>query len=545
MQVRGKASGTVAPLGTSDTLPAQDPRMTIKESHSTSARRGDPPHYWKYHGAKSGGVHGAGEKGGVHALVNDKGDYIDLKGNNINPLNPGNQAKDQVGRMFTVIRDINRKIVGVSYGPGQNLDVIHDASDGTLKYGSGKEVIAKIDKPQLALIKQEASNAKNMTEYIGSVVFRSRHPDLFPEVHLVRNGKNKAGTGDDIYAASIYIENYTCDLYKDIHNRNNLPVPDKKPTLFGMTEETQEQIRKAFIKEDGNFRKYENFAKVTVPALRGDEFDMHTGNIGLKGDNQLVRIDLAGAWRKICKHPTLRPNSNSEHPVGFGPSNRFAQYDDSLKLNAAFVDELDNDVNHDYDKTIRSALSDLTKFYDADAFKELAKWVGIKSSALPRTGDRTFLANFIADKVIEAYAERGKDMSRYSAQLKLDLCLKKTDMGGWKFGSYHDIKGKKVSFKDVVTTHQDYFREVVCGTEQFKFRDAAHAGNKNLTEGVRIEVLRMFAGEIVGNVALKANLESLTKFSGQKITTADSAFQALKECNLSQVRLVLGGVSLK
>jgi len=187
--------------------------MTIKESHSTSARPGDPPHYWKYHGAKSGGVHGAGEKGGVHALVNAKGDYIDLKGNNINPLNPDDQAKDQVGRMFTVIRDINKKIVEVSYGPGQNLAVTQEP-DGTLIYGNGKEVIAKIDKPQLALIKQEASNAKNMTEYIGSVVFRSRHPDLFPEVHLVRNGKNKAGTGDDIYAASIYIENYTCDLYK-------------------------------------------------------------------------------------------------------------------------------------------------------------------------------------------------------------------------------------------------------------------------------------------------------------------------------------------
>jgi len=136
-------------------------------------------------------------------------------------------------------------------------------------------------------------------------------------------------------------------------------------------------------------------------------------------------------------------------------------------------------------------------------------------------------------------------MSRFSAQLKLDLCLKKTDEGRWKFGSYQDINGKKVSFKDVVKTHHEYFKEVVCGTKKFKFRDAAHAGDKILTEAVRIEVLRMFAAEIVGNVALKANLESLTKFSGKKITTPDLAFQALKECNLSQVKLVLDGASLK
>jgi hypothetical protein len=378
LQVQGKASGTVALSHTSGTQPAQDPRMSIKVSKSTSALPGDTArlHYWKYHGAKAGGAHGAGEKGGVHALVNDKGEYVDLKGNKLNPLNAMDQAKDQVGRTFTIIRDKDKNIVGVSYGPGQDLAVTKDAA-GCLKCGN--EIIAKIDKPQLALIKQEASNAKNMTEYIGSVVFRSRHPDLFPEVHLVNTGSNKFGTGADIYAASIYIENYTCDLYKDIHKRNKQPVPDSKPPLFGMTSGTREEIRKAFVKNDEGFKKYENFEKVTVPALRGDEFDMHTGNIGLKGENQLVRIDLAGAWRKICKHPLLRPNSSWEHPVGMGPSNRFAQYDDSLKLNAAFVDELDKDVKHDYDQPIRSSIMELTAFYDVDSFKELANWVGINT----------------------------------------------------------------------------------------------------------------------------------------------------------------------
>jgi hypothetical protein len=57
------------------------------------------------------------------------------------------------------------------------------------------------------------------------------------------------------------------------------------------------------------------------------------------------------------------------------------------------------------------------------------------------------LANFIANKVIIAYKERGDDMSRFSAQLKLDLCLIKTVEGKWKFGGYHDVNGKRYLFQ--------------------------------------------------------------------------------------------------
>ena len=71
-------------------------------------------------------------------------------------------------------------------------------------------------------------------------------------------------------------------------------------------------------------------------------------------------------------------------------------------------------------------------------------------------------------------------MSRFSAQLKSDLCAASAKKEKWELGGYKDAKGKTVSFENVVIEHQDYFREVIAGTEVFKFRDKAHAKYKKL-----------------------------------------------------------------
>jgi hypothetical protein len=513
-------------------------RPLWRSKPSSSAKPGETgkPHTWQFKSEKSGGAHGAGDKGGIHVLVNDKSECIDLKEKKLNVLNDKDQAKDLSGKTITVTRNKEGEIDGVRYEGAGILSVIH-ATNGELIHAGG-EVIAKLDNPQMALVKNEPNVAKNMTEFIGSVLFRSRHPDLFPEVHLTDTSSGGIRTGADIYAVSIYIEGYTCDLFKDIFKQNGDKVPESKPHGLGITEGSQEYIRKAFAKG-----KYENFAKVTVPALRGDEFDMHTGNLGLKGEKQLVRIDLAGSLRKICKHPTLRPHSQTEHPLGFGPTNRFAQYHDSLKHNAAFVHELDADVEHDYATPISTAFADLVEFYDIDSFKGLAKWVGLSASELPKTDDCKAMSAFISQKVEEAYSERGRDMSRFSAQIKTDMCIEKNPKGGWLFKGYTDVDGKSVSFSNVVLKHQDYFADVLCGTAKFKLRDQAHAADKGLAK-TTIEVVQIvFAKEILRDPNLKGALQLLSRFSKKQITTPEIAYEALGGCSKDQRRQVLDAMS--
>lgn len=186
---------------------------------------------------------------------------------------------------------------------------------------------------------------------------------------------------------------------------------------------------------------------------------------------------------------------------------------------------------------------DLTAFYDVDSFKELPDWVGIEAGELPHTNDRKELAAFIAKKVVIAYKKRGQDMSRFSAQLKSDLCLKKTSEGRWEFGSYQDVDGNDVSFRSVVIAHQDYFKEVLSGKKKFKFRDAAHAGNKSLEKAAMKEVASIFAAEIFNNKNLEGSLKSLRQFSSNKITTPDMAPQALMQCNTAARKQVLDGVA--
>ncbi|MDB5854992.1 MAG: hypothetical protein JWR22_3033 [Herminiimonas sp.] len=532
LQVQGNTTAIVT--GPHDQV-AQDATSStarpILHSKPSSSSSNGVKHFWSYKGEKAGGQHGAGAKGGIHLLVNKKSECIDLSGKKLNVLNDRDEAKDVDGQKITVIRNKAGDITRVSYDGAGKFDVT-EHQKGQLCLADGR-VIAKLDKAQLALLKFEPVIAKNMTEFLGSVIFRSRHPDLFPDVHLVdtSNGVNRKAS--DIYAASVYITDYKCDLYKDVYAQHGMPVPKEKPWYLGMTG-TQWFIKNAFSKG-----QYQNFEKVTVPALRGDEFDMHTGNLGLKGDNQLVRIDLAGALRKICKHLELRPHSTSEHPLFKGPTNRFAQYDDSLKINASFVDELDKDVEHDYATPISAGFSDLVAFYDVEAFRALAEWVGIEANELPNSTDCKILSSFIAQKVTVAYAERGKDMSRYSAQIKADLCIEKKRGGGWLFKSYNDVDGNSVSFNDVVLKHQDYFADVLCGKEQFKLRAKDHSSDKALAQMTIDVVGATFAKNIVADPKLKGALDLLSKISGKKITTRDMANQALMKCSNDHRRQVL------
>lgn len=362
-----------------------------------------------------------------------------------------------------------------------------------------------------SLVKKEPQVAKNMAEFLGAAIFQAVEPDASAKVVLVASPEQKLPdeTGQNVYVASIFVDDFKCDLYKDIYEVNNLPIPKERPKLLGLL--YREPIIKAFESE-----KYRNFPQTTVPSLLIQDDDVHTGNLVVTQkdkDSQkyLKRIDYAAGFENFDSR--VHPHSSARHLPGFGPSNHFKTYSEDLKINADFVAELDKVAAFNFDSTIDSAMSEMKKFYGLTAIKEFAAHIGIplnQLQSLNKDDAARLVTHFLKDKM----KARQTDLGRFAAQIKVDLCVYKDEMGAWKVGGYKDINGKEVTLIDVVQQHSSYFIELFNNEEHFKFRRSLHKNAKaEVWAVVKENAITVIADEVAkGNIIVKeANFPSHNK----------------------------------
>lgn len=331
-----------------------------------------------------------------------------------------------------------------------------------------------------ALIKKETNVAKNIAEFLGAQIFQKLAPESSAKVSLAR-AENAPDTpsekGEDVYVASEFIKGYKGDLYKDIFATIEKAVPKARPKLLGM-------LYKSPIAQAFERAKYKDFPKVTTTSLLIGDFDIHTGNIGWveNGKNKhLVRIDYAAAFEKF--EPEIHPHSRSRHLPFLGPINHFRTYPEDQRVSKEFAAELDRVASTDLKTVVNKAFEDLSKYYGATALKEFGVHIGIDQRKFKDQGVDS-IRNIIQTHISTTLAARQEDMSRFSAQIKSDLCVSKDG----KFTL------NRQEFKKVMVAHEKYFSEVLNGEQAFKFRSRDNKAHRHQINGfVNAELAAHFA----------------------------------------------------
>ncbi|MBA8666481.1 hypothetical protein H1Q59_01035 [Holosporaceae bacterium 'Namur'] len=350
-----------------------------------------------------------------------------------------------------------------------------------------------------ALFKQDPNPAKNIAEFLASQMHRSTHPEHQAEVFFAKV-TDKAGKPTYPYIASIFFNNYQGDLFKYAYTSKGLIPPEDRPKFMGTgnlvtaalgIENTATLINEVLSSSTG-------FAESVVPRLLTNDMDMHSGNLGVaikNGQEEIVSIDFGGANASL--EEKIHPHSHTRHMPGLGPTNHFREYGRKYKITPAFAAECDKVAKHDYTGTIDDAFEKIVEYNNFKAIKAFGKLLGVPTKQL-RIPDNEVNKEKLVGIIKEHYKviikARQEDLSKFSAQIKTDLCLKNYKETGEL--SYKDTEGKVITLEQVIKEHKGYFKAISEGNEKLKFRDNDNSKNyKALKETVLSTIEKTLAEE--------------------------------------------------
>ncbi|KIE04160.1 hypothetical protein NF27_JF00380 [Candidatus Jidaibacter acanthamoeba] len=381
-----------------------------------------------------------------------------------------------------------------------------------------------------ALFKQDPNPAKNIAEFLASQMHRSTHPEHQAEVFFAKV-TDEAGKPTHPYIASIFFNNYQGDLFKYAYTSKGLIPPEDRPKFMG----TQNVLVNTFGIENTAalineiLSSLPGFAESVVPRLLTNDMDMHSGNLGVEVENgmgKFVSIDFGGANASL--EEKIHPHSHTRHIPGLGPTNHFREYGRKYKITPAFAAECDKVAKHDYTKTIDDAFEKIAEYNNFKAIKAFGNLLGMptKQLRIPDTEiNKEKLLGIIKEHYKVIIKARQEDLSKFSAQIKTDLCLKSYKENGEL--SYENVEGEDVTLKQVIKEHKGYFEAILGANEKLKFRDNDNSKNYKALK----ETVLSTAEETLG-IERKTNIaDILTK-------TFDSANNKVREV-LSSIKFIL------
>ncbi|AIF81383.1 hypothetical protein I862_04115 [endosymbiont of Acanthamoeba sp. UWC8] len=331
-----------------------------------------------------------------------------------------------------------------------------------------------------ALFKQDPNPAKNIAEFLASQMHRSTHPEHQAEVFFAKV-TDETGKPTHPYIASIFFNNYQGDLFKYAYTSKGLIPPKDRPKLIG----TKNLIASTFEIENTTTLINEvlssspGFAESVVPRLLTNDMDMHSGNLGVKVENGMkiiVSIDFGGANASL--EEKIHPHSHTRHIPGLGPTNHFREYGRKYKITPTFVAECDKVAKHDYTETIDDAFKKIAEYNNFKAIKAFGELLGVptKQLRIPNTEvNKEKLTGIIKEYYKVIIKARQEDLSKFSAQIKTDLCLKNYKESGEL--SYNNAKEEVITLHQVIKEHKEYFTAILKGEEKLKFRDKDNLKN--------------------------------------------------------------------
>lgn len=310
--------------------------------------------------------------------------------------------------------------------------------------------VAGEKKEQRVLFKQDTTkdgtirHDKNIGEFVAGCMMNKLIGDLAASVFLVTKPtgpddeaiKLPDRTGKNVYIGSIFYDDYQ-DLFKAFGHEERVPFHELRH---------KKEIEEKFCvlnAATGQLKcKYKNFDETSIASLRVADFDVHTGNYGVVGDESLRRIDFGGALKDL--EGEIHMHSHMRHLPGKGPINHILEFPRDLKINPNFADELDRQAGIDLQNTIFDAMSQVDRFYGFQPIADFAKRVGIDIDDLlkeyrekgldkidessPETDAEKEIKNKLLSRLkvhlIIKDEERRLSMKRLATEIKLSLCIR-------------------------------------------------------------------------------------------------------------------------
>jgi hypothetical protein len=428
-------------------------------------------------------------------------------------------------------------------------------SNGAGEYGGFYE--CKSDSKNLrCLIKQDARIYLNIAEFLAGRIYQTIIPEVSAQIRLVRVDDNIqiSSDGRNVYLLSEFIPGWTHDLYSEIQTSFDRSTEHSKYKFKEAMEVSGQLIfypreLTAFFQKAVEANDLTNFGQVSATSLIINNTDTNLGNLGIikdqdSGRKKLGVIDYGAAFRNMT--PKINPHSFNKylasHMLNREGGNNFMFYPESIKITSEFVDELD-----------KASAIDLTHAVD-EAFNEISTYFGIKpivafavrAGVIEKYSDQMLeilagdavgsvhMVQQIKDKITQSMKARQCDLSRFSAQIKMDMCVhydcisKEYNLDG----SFREKSGNQATFNDVVFSHFDYFKEIVLGEEKFKFRQSTHKHQPKLIEEVSRKYNLIFASFMLAE-------ENIHFQNEHNIHSIEDAVSALKKGTINKKLLGL------
>ncbi len=405
------------------------------------------------------------------------------------------------------------------------------------------------------LIKQDTRIALNIAEFLAGAIYEGIVPDVSARIKLVRLDDTQpiSSDGRDVYLVSEFIPQWKSDLYTDVelflHPTRN---PERSKIKFL---ETTQLLWRLIVRSDeltGVFRaqneagNYLNYGQVAATSLLINNTDTHVGNMGViedhdTGHKKLGIVDYGAAFNTMTAK--INPHSFrkylSSHTFKHEGWNNFKFYNEAIKITSEFVSELDRTAATDITAVVNNAFDKLEKYYSIRPIVAFAVRAGYSLPLNERTlseleGNPDLAAQkiqLIKSKAITSLQKRQADLSRFSAQIKMDLCTVENASKQCSLdGSFTDKNGRNVTFNDVVFDHFDYFKEIALGLEKFKFRKSTHKHQPLLIQDVEKKSQIVLASFLL----VPENIRIQERHG---ITNMDKAIDALRNGVLDKLML--------
>lgn len=306
--------------------------------------------------------------------------------------------------------------------------------------GASRRILLKTD-----------SREKDMAEFIAGQVFAATVPDYAAKVVIVK-------TDEGPYIGSKFIDGYK-DLFHTV--RTSGLKKDGRNFMAGTVNKITGFMEKALLKEDGTER-YTGFAQVMAPSLLVGDFDVHTGNVGLQNNQNLVRIDYAAAFERL--EGEIHPHSQSRHLPGLGPTNHFREYPRTLRISESFSKESQRIAAVDLRDVVHNALDALNAAgYTTEDFQKFAVRLGLKKGDLPK--EQGQLIEHIDVAMSSLLKKRQQSLKEFGIEIAIDLCFDKK-------GEFKEQGREKL--EELIENNLDYFRAIKSGDKALHFRDKDH-----------------------------------------------------------------------
>jgi hypothetical protein len=402
------------------------------------------------------------------------------------------------------------------------------------------------------LIKQDTRIALNIAEFLAATIYQDTVPDVSANIQLVRVDEDVTVSPDgrNVYLVSEFINGWD-DLYNAIQKFLNRKPGRSKIKIVETSQLVDQLIVRpneltAFFTAGNASGDYLNFGEIAATSLLINNTDINLGNVGITvtgdGIKKLAVIDYGAAFRDMTAK--INPHSFSKyissHTLNREGWNNFLYYPESIKITSEFVFHLDRVSRFDLAPTLDSAFEKITEFYGIRPIVEFAVRAGfcIKPSEqiLRDLENDEGLAGqkiqLIKNAALNALKQRQYDLSRFSAQIKSDMCVqenessKKHDLDG----AFVDTEGHNVTFTDVVFAHVDYFKEIALGIEKFKFRKSTHKRNSQLINEVETRSKYILASFFL----VEENKTTLARICNIAINSMEEAINTIQNVRLNK-----------